>query len=207
MLSGVWGKKIGMTQVFSEKNKVVPVTVIDLDNWFITDVKTKDLDGYDAVQVGYLRKRYSTESFNKEWLKKPNAYFMFIKEIKLEKQPDSPFEIGNQVDSWTVLTVGESVNVFGTTKGRGFQGVVKRHGFKGGPASHGPRFGRLPGALSFMRSQGKVPKGKKLPGHMGVEHRVMKNLEIVKIENEAKVALVKGSIPGSSGSLVFMQKA
>ncbi len=207
MLSGVWGKKIGMTQVFSEKNKVVPVTVIDLDNWFITNVKTKDRDGYDAVQVSYLRKRYFSQSFNKEWLKKPNVYFMFIKEIKLEKQPDSSFEIGNQVDSWTVLTPGESVNVFGTTKGRGFQGVVKRHGFKGGPASHGPRFGRLPGALSFMRSQGKVPKGKKLPGHMGVEQRVMKNLEIVKIENEAKVALVKGSIPGSSGSLVFMQKA
>lgn len=207
MLSGVWGKKIGMTQVFSEKNMVVPVTVIDLDNWYVVDVKTKERDGYDAVQVGCSRKKYSNQPFSKDWTIKPKEYFEFIKEIKLDKQPEQPFEVGQSLDVSSVLTAGEMVNVFGTTKGRGFQGVVKRYGFSGGPASHGPRFGRWPGSISFMHSQGKVPKGKKLPGHMGVDRRVMKNLEVIKFENGAKIALVKGSVPGSSGSLVFMQKA
>ena len=207
MLSGIWGRKIGMTQVFSEKNIVVPVTVIDLDDWYITDIKTKDRDGYDAIQVGCVRKRYKDASFSTEWLKKPKVYFAFLKEIKLEKQPEKPFEIGQILDVGSIIIPGETVNVFGITKGRGFQGVVKRYGFSGGPASHGPRLGRLPGAIGFMRSQGKVIKGKKLPGHMGVDQRVMKNLEVVKVEDEAKIALIKGSIPGSSGSLVFMQKA
>jgi large subunit ribosomal protein L3 len=207
MLSGVWGKKIGMTQVFSEKNMVVPVTVIDLNNWYVTQIKTKELDGYDAIQVGCLRNKYTNKTFSRDWLKDAKEYFSFIKEIKLEKQPEQALEIGQTLDISSILTPGKNVNVFGITKGRGFQGVIKRHGFRGGPASHGPRFGRWPGTVSFMRSQGRVIKGKKLPGHMGVDQRVMKNLEIVKIENEAKIALIKGSVPGSSGSLVFMQKA
>ena len=96
--------------------------------------------------------------------------------------------------------------IFGITKGRGFQGAVKRHGFSGGRASHGSKLGRKPGSLSYMRRQGRVVKGKKMPGHMGVERRVMKNLEVVKIEPEAHVVFVKGSVPGKSGSLVFVRK-
>ncbi len=104
------------------------------------------------------------------------------------------------------LAEGDTVDVFGITKGAGFQGVVKRHGFAGGRASHGATFGRFPGGLSFMRSRGRVIKGKRMPGHMGVDRRVMKNLEIIKIESEAHVVLVKGSVPGKSGSLVFVRK-
>ncbi|MGE0206615.1 MAG: 50S ribosomal protein L3 [Candidatus Babeliales bacterium] len=207
MLKGLWGKKIGMTQVFSKENIVVPVTVIDLDNWYVTNIKTNERDGYSAIQVGHLRKKYSDQPFSKDWLKQPKDYFVFLREIKLEKEPETPFEIGQALDITSVIEEGKNVDVFGITKGKGFQGVIKRHGFRGGPASHGPRFGRWPGSVSFMRSQGRVIKGKKLPGHMGVANRVMKNLEIIKIENGSKIALVKGSVPGNSGSLVFMQKA
>jgi large subunit ribosomal protein L3 len=205
MVKGVLGKKIGMTQLFSEKNTVVPVTVIDLDHWFVVGFKTKDKDGYDAIQAGWLRPKYHDKEFSTDWLKKCKTYFMDIKEIRLDN-PEG-FELGKPVDFFSMLTVGEKVHVRGTTKGYGFQGVIKRHDFRGGTASHGPRFGRWPGSMGFMRSQGRVIKGKKLPGHMGCVQRVMRQLEVIKIEPESKVALIKGSVPGGTGSLVFMQKA
>jgi large subunit ribosomal protein L3 len=207
MLNGFWGKKIGMTQVFSDENVIVPVTVIGLDNWFVTDIKTEERDGYNAVQVGNLRPKYRGQAFSKDWLKKTKNYFEMLREIKIETLPEEPFEIGQEIDAASLIESGQLVNVFGTTKGRGFQGVIKRHGFSGGSASHGPRFGRWPGSVGFMRSQGKVIKGKKLPGHMGVDRRVMKKLEVVKIEKEPKIVLVKGSVPGHAGSFVFIQKA
>lgn len=206
MLKGVWGKKIGMTQVFSEKNIVIPVTVIDLAHWVVTNVKTKVRDGYEAVQVGCLRDRYVAHEFSHEWLKKTKQYFLFLKEIKLIGQ-EHDYKIGQSIDFSSLLTVGEKVDVRGTTKGYGFQGVVKRHGFRGGSASHGPRFGRWPGSMGFMRSQGRVIKGKRLPGHMGCAHRVMRSLEIINLEAGSNIALIKGSVPGGAGSLVYMQKA
>lgn len=206
MLKGVWGRKIGMTQIFSANNKVVPVTVIDVDNWLVTNIKTKDKDGYDAVQCGALRKKYIGKDFSDSWLKKPKHYFSCFKEIKREELTQDVV-VGQPLNFATMLDEGQLVDVFGITKGKGFQGVVKRHGFSGGRASHGPRFGRIPGSLSFMRRQGRVIKGKKLPGHMGMVKRVMKKLEVVRVQADAKVVLVKGSVPGGSGSLVFIQKA
>jgi len=207
MLNGIWGKKVGMTQVFSDKNTVVPVTVIDLNNWFITDIKTEARDAYNAVQVGSVRPKFQGQAFSKDWLKKPKTYFEMLREIKLDALPEQPFEVGQEIDAASLIESGQLVNVFGTTKGRGFQGVVKRHGFSGGSASHGPRFGRWPGSIGFMATQGKVIKGQKLPGQMGVDRRVMKKLEVVKIEKEPNIVLVKGSIPGHAGSFVFIQKA
>ena len=115
-------------------------------------------------------------------------------------------QLGNRLIFHTFLQLAIHVDVFGTTKGRGFQGVVKRHGFTGGTASHGPTIWKNPGSIEFYEISGRVIKGKKLPGHMGNDQRVMKNLEIIKIEPEAKVVFVKGSVPGKSGSLVFIQK-
>lgn len=203
MLRGVLGKKIGMTQIFADQ-KVVPVTVVDLNHWYVTNIRTKDKDGYNAVQVGHLRKKYQNQQFSLEWLKKLKSYFSVVQEIEQTEQ--AAMEVGKPVDFTTLIQAGQAVDVFGTTKGRGFQGVVKRHGFAGGSASHGPRFGRIPGSVSFMRSRGRVIKGKRLPGHMGVQRRVAKYLEIVKVEPETKIALVKGSVPGGSGSLVYIQK-
>jgi large subunit ribosomal protein L3 len=204
MLKGIWGRKIGMTQVFSDKNIVIPVTAIDLSDWVVTGIKTTERDGYNAVQVGCLRKRFADKPFDAQWLKKPKHFFLMMKEIKADDT--SNYQIGSALDIAAAFNAGELVHVAGITKGRGFQGVVKRHDFRGGTASHGPRFGRWPGSMGFMRSQGRVIKGKKLPGHMGVANRVMRNLELVKIEPESKVALVKGSVPGHTGSLVFLQK-
>lgn len=206
MVKGLWGHKIGMTQAFSEQDVVVPVTAIQLGDWVVTHRKSKDRDGYDAIQLGSFRKRYQNQEFSPEWLKNSKKYFRSLKEIKLE-DASAEFEIGKPIDPASVLEVGKKVNVFGITKGHGFAGVVKRHGFAGGRASHGPRMGRWPGSLAGFRSQGRVPKGKKLPGHMGVAQRMMRNLKIIKYDSEQNVIFVKGSVPGASGSLVFLEKA
>lgn len=208
MVKGLWGKKIGMTQVFSGEQKVVPVTVIDVSNWFVTQVKTKANDGYDAIKMGCLKSKYTGQDFSLEWLKDPKKYFSAFKEVNLDsiENGTAGVAIGQPIDM-TVLTNGDSVDVFGVTKGAGFQGVVKRHGFAGGRASHGATFGRYPGALSHMRSRGRVIKGKRMPGHMGTEQCVMKNLEVIRVEPDARVVLVKGSIPGKCGSLVFVRKS
>jgi large subunit ribosomal protein L3 len=206
MNAGIWGKKVGMTQVFStETNKVVPVTAIDVSNWFVSDIKTQERDGYDAIQVARTRKRYNNQPFSSDWLKDKKKYFGHVKEIKQNNAVEN-VTIGDVVDFETILEAGKAVDAFGLTIGRGFQGVMKRHGFAGGRASHGSMFKRRPGSLSFMRTRGRVVKGKKLPGHMGNERTVMRNLEVVRLEPEARVVLVKGSIPGKSGSLVFLRK-
>lgn len=205
MNAGIWGKKIGMTQVFSEKDKVVPVTVIDVDHWFVTNVKNKERDGYDAVQVGCVRKRYQGQPFASDWLKNVKKYFAHVKEIRQEN-PVENVTVGASPDFASSLEVGKSVDAFGTTIGRGFQGVIKRHGFAGGGASHGSMFHRRPGTMSFMRSRGRVIKGKRLPGQMGVAQRVMQNLEVVRIEPTAHIVLIKGSVPGKTGSLIFLRK-
>lgn len=207
--SGLWGKKIGMTQIFSDSQKVVPVTVIDVAHWYVTQVKTQEKDGYSAVKMGQVKSKYADQGFSQDWLKNPKKYFSTFKEIRHDEEPDQASNqvvIGQEANI-ALLVQGETVDVFGITKGAGFQGVVKRHGFAGGRASHGSTFGRFTGSLSHMRSRGRVIKGKKMPGHMGQEQRVMKNLQIVRVEPDARVVLVKGSVPGKSGSLVFMRKS
>ncbi len=204
-MEGLWGKKIGMTQVFTDDGKVVPVTVIDLAHWVVTQIKTEVRDGYQAVQLGCLRKQYEGKEFSVDWLKKPDNYFSTLKEVHLVAV-SSDLSVGQVVDIETLLTQGDSVDVFGVTIGRGFQGGVKRHGFAGGPATHGSCFGRAPGSIGFMRTRGRVIKGLRMAGHMGVDRTGMKNLKVIKVEPEARVVLVKGSVPGKSGSLVYMRK-
>jgi large subunit ribosomal protein L3 len=205
MFNGLWGKKIGMTQVFSQDHKVIPVTVIDVANWLITRVKTKERDGYNAVQLGCVKKQFADAEFSSEWIKTPRKYFSSFKEVAIVDESNQ-FIPGQSADLNLVLAQGDYVDVFGITIGRGFQGGVKRHGFRGGPASHGSKLGRGPGSLSGWRSQGRVRKGKRMAGHMGVDNRVMKNLQVVKIQPDARVILVKGSVPGKTGSLVFVRK-
>jgi large subunit ribosomal protein L3 len=204
MVTGLWGKKIGMTQLF-QADKVVPVTVINTANWFVTQVKSQDKDGYSAVQVGYLRQKYTGKEFDLAWTKKVSKYFSDVKEIRL-KDFQHELIVGQPANFTEFLAEGGLVDVFGATKGCGFAGAVKRHGFSGGAASHGDKTGRRTGSLSFMRSQGRVIKGKRLPGHMGTSQRAMKNLEIIKIDSSANIIAVKGSVPGKSGSLIFISK-
>lgn len=206
MITGIWGKKIGMTQVFAEDDKVVPVTAIACSHWIVTNLKTEERDGYKALQVGYVRPRYAQDNFSSAWLKKPKKYFALLREVKITG--DVPENIvGLPFDYKEVFTTGEYVNVMGTTRGRGFQGVVKRHGFAGGPATHGTEFGRIPGSNGHMHTRGRVIKGKRLPGRMGGKRQIVQGLQIVRVEPEAGLLLVKGAVPGKSGSFVFVKKA
>lgn len=204
MITGIWGKKVGMTQVFSG-DKVVPVTVIDAGNWYVTQIKTAEKDGYTAIQVGCVKPRYADKEFDAEWLKKPANYFSELREVTVSEIPEN-LATGNAVDLGSVLAEGTEVDVFGITKGAGFQGAVKRHGFGGGRASHGDKTGRRTGGIGFFRAEGRVIKGKRMPGHMGVNKRVMKNLEVVKVDSDSRLLLIKGSVPGKTGSLVFVRK-
>lgn len=204
MVAGFWGKKIGMTQFFSD-NKVVPATVIDVSAWYVTDVKTQERDGYDAVQVGKVRKRHETEQFSPAWLKNKRAYFGFVREIRLSQAAEG-LVVGNVVDFANSFNAGDVVHVSGVTKGCGFAGVMRRHGFAGGRGSHGSKMGRRPGSIGHTRTSGRVIKGKKLPGHMGVKNRTMQNLEVVEVLKDKNAVVVRGSIPGKAGSLVFVRK-
>lgn len=205
MITGLWGKKIGMTQIFSDKG-VMPVTVIDVAHWFIIRIKTVENDGYHAVQIGRIKDKYVHEDFSGSWLKQLAQYFSFIKEVKLtEANPD--LVVGKEADFYTILGIGDKVDVSGKTKGCGFAGVVRRYNFGGPPGSHGSTMGKRPGSMGFMRSRGRVIKGKRLPGQMGNVLQMVKNLEVLKIEQDAKIVVVKGAIPGKAGSLVFVRKA
>ncbi len=203
-VTGIWGRKIGMTQVFVN-DKVVPVTAIDIADWRVTNIKTQERDGYNALQVGLVKDRYKDKEYNKEWMKKPSVYYSFIREIPLNNGAIN-VTLGDSVDFTDVVKHGELVDVSGITIGKSFAGVVKRWRFAGPPASHGSTMGKRPGSIGSLVKSGYVAKGKKLPGHMGCDNRMTKNLEVVMVKAESKTLLVKGSIPGKSGNLVFVRR-
>lgn len=207
MVSGLWGKKIGMTQVFSKENAVVPVTVISTANWFVTNIRTNERDGYTAVQIGRVKDRYANDNYATVWSKKPKKYFSVIREIRIkEENMESLPAIGQPAEFASTFDIGSKVAVFGRTKGCGFAGVVRRHNFAGAPGSHGHTMGNTTGSIGSFCSQGKVQKGKKMPGQMGAKNDVTRNLEVIKVDHDAKIVLVKGSVPGKAGSLVFIRK-
>jgi large subunit ribosomal protein L3 len=205
MTTGIWGRKIGMTQVFAN-DKVVPVTAIDVAGWYVTNVKTVERDGYNALQVGKVKPRYATEKYDKEWIKKPNQYYSFVREILLQ-DATTEYVIGKAIDFSQLIQFGDKVDVRSKTIGKSFAGVVKRHRFGGPRASHGCTMGKRPGSIGSLVKSGHVIKGKRLPGHMGCDNQMMRNLEVIMVESETKTLLVKGSIPGKAGSLVFVRKA
>lgn len=205
MVSGLWGKKIGMTQVFSEKNAVVPVTVINVGGWFVTNIRTVERDGYTALQVGCVKNRYANDSFSVNWIKEPKKYFSVIREIRVSLDEDVP-AVGAPLDITSIVEKGTLVDVFGVSKGCGFAGVLRRHNFSGPPASHGHTMGNRTGSIGCHATQGKVIKGKKMPGHKGNVKCVTRCLEVVKVEPKEQVVVIKGSVPGKAGSLVFIRK-
>lgn len=207
MIRGLWGRKIGMTQVFSDDHRVVPVTVIDVAHWFVTQIKTAERDGYDAVQFGHVKKKHRDTEFSADWLRSPKDYFTALREVRVSDAAVlEALVVGQPADITAVLNDGDVVDAFGTTIGKGFQGVMKRYGHSGGRDSHGDKLGRGPGSLTGLRTCGRVPKGRKLPGHMGATQHAVKNLQVVRVEPEARVVLVKGSVPGKTDSLVFLRK-
>lgn len=205
MIQGIWGRKVGMTQVFADDSSVVPVTVVNTAGWFLTQIKTVEVDGYNAIQVACPRKRYQDQPFAQEWLKQLKQHFLFIKEISVTEMPEG-LTVGSSIDLASILAKDDSVDATGVTKGCGFAGVVRRHGFAGGPKSHGSTFHKRPGSMGNMRATGKVIKGKKLPGHMGDKQRTVQKLQVIQVRSEENIVLIKGSMAGKPGSLVFLRK-
>ena len=193
-----------MTQLFIENN-VVPVTVINVSGWFLLQIKTAKADGYDAIQIGCLRKKYDQQGYKEEYLKNKKKYFLHVREVPL-RAADNSLKIGQLVSIKDVLEKDERIDVIGISKGYGFAGVMKRHGFSGGGQSHGSNFKRAPGSLSNLCAEGKVPKGKALPGHMGIDRVTTRNLKIVDLDQAKHIVVVKGSFAGKPGSVVFIRK-
>jgi large subunit ribosomal protein L3 len=206
-VNGLWGKKVGMTQIF-QGDKVVPVTVVDVAHWFVIAVKTVKKDDYDAIQVGCVRLRYKGKTFLREWASDLKKYFQYVREIKIDNNKLlNNFTIGQCIDLSSQVDFDNLVDVTGVTKGAGFAGVVRRHNFRGARASHGDTMGKRTGSIGSLTACGKVIKGKKMPGRMGGKQRTMKSVPVVSFDKDANLMLVKGSIPGKSGTLVFVRKA
>ena len=203
MLQGFLGKKIGMTQIFREDGRVVPVTVIQAGPCVVTQVKTKETDGYEAVQLGFgdVKRRNKPESGHL----KNSRLSRYLREVATDGT--NAFEVGQTIGV-DIFEAGEKVDVIGTSKGRGFAGVMKRWNFGGGPRTHGQSDrARAPGSIGGGTTPGKVYKGLKMGGHMGNRRITVKGLEIIEIDTERNLLLVKGGIPGATNSLVQIRRA
>jgi large subunit ribosomal protein L3 len=200
-MSAILGRKIGMTNVFSAEGKLVPVTVLQVGPCVITQVKNKEVDGYTAIQLGFDERPF--EKLNKPvagHLKKAgDKGFKVLREFRADNVDEMEAGMTLNID---MFTVGDRVNVSGISKGRGFQGTIKRHGFSRGPETHGCRNHRKPGSIGNSAWPGKVIKGKKMPGHMGVDKKTIKNLTIVDIRHDDNLLLVKGPVPGCKTGLI-----
>ena len=204
-MKGILGRKIGMTQVFATNGKVVPVTVIEVNDNIVSQIKTKENDGYDAIQLATVDKKESRSNKPETGhLKKANTTpKRFLKELRGVNV--SEYSLG-QVLKADVFSLGEMVDVTGTSKGKGTQGVIKRHNQSRGPMGHGSQYHRGVGSLGTMLPKRVLP-GKKMPGHMGSEQVTIQNLEVIQIDLENNVILIKGNVPGPKNSLVFIKSA
>ena len=195
------GKKVGMTQIFDEKGNVVPVTVIEAGPCRVVQVKSVETDGYDAIQLGFgAVKEYKVNKPVKGHFAKAKVTPMkHLREFRVSDV--SSVKVGDEIKVDTFVA-GESVDIQGITKGKGFQGVIKRHGQSRGPMGHGSMYHRRPGSMGPTSTPGRVFKGKKLPGHMGVETVTIQNLQVVAVDLDKNALLVKGSVPGNKGSIL-----
>lgn len=204
-MKGILGRKIGMTEKFTTDGKVIPVTVISVEPNVITQIKTVDTDGYNAIQLGVVDKKekHATKQEIGHAKKAGVAPKRFLKEIRVEDT--TTYELGSTIKADT-FEAGEKVDVTGTSKGKGFAGVIKRHNQSRGPETHGSRYHRRPGSMGTMRPM-RVLKGKKLAGHMGSETVTIQNLEIIEVNENDNYILVSGNVPGAKNSLVLIKSA
>lgn len=207
MLKGLIGKKVGMTQIFDDAGVAIPVTIIEAGPCFVTQVRTADKDGYSAVQLGFIEvKPKSLSGGQLGHLKRNNLPpLRFLREFR-EKNPE--VNVGDKVTVDQVFSVGEHVDVIGTSKGKGFAGAVKRYHFKGGPKTHGQSDRqRAPGARSSGTTPGRVYKGSRGAGHMGHERVTVQNLAVIQVDAERNLLAVRGAIPGPKGGVVMIKGA
>ena len=206
MKKALIGKKVGMTQIFNEEGKVIPVTVIEATPCTVTQIKTVEQDGYQAVQLGFGDVKES--KLNKPRLghlsKNKLAPKKYLREFRLDSIEG--MNVGDELKA-DVFSVGDRVDIQGTSKGKGFQGVIKRHGQSRGPMGHGSMYHRRPGSMGPTSTPGRVFPGKKLPGHMGSVTVTIQNLEVIKVDLDKNVILVKGSVPGAKGSILKIKSS
>lgn len=202
---GLIGKKLGMTRIFNERDVMIPVTVIQAGPCRITQIKTVDDDGYNALQLGFGQK--SEKNITKPVMGHLSKLKGYLPRVLREFRMDdvSGYELGQQLNV-EIFTEGEGVDVGGTTKGRGFQGVVKRHGFSSGDATHGSTSHRKPGSIGASASPSRVMKNKKMPGQYGNTNRKILSLKVVKVDPERNYLFVKGAVPGPNSALVTVYK-
>ena len=201
MNKGIIGKKIGMTQIFDEKGNVVPVTVIEATPNVVAQVKTVETDGYNSIQLGYgeVKDKHINKPEKGHFTKAGLAAKKHLREFRVEDVEN--YKVGDEVKA-DIFEAGEKIDVQGTTKGKGFQGVIKRHGQHRGPMGHGSMYHRRPGSMGSTSTPGRVFKGKRLPGHMGTNTITIQNLEVVSVDLDKNVILVKGSVPGANGAIL-----
>ncbi|MBW2574494.1 MAG: 50S ribosomal protein L3 [Deltaproteobacteria bacterium] len=205
MCKGLIGKKLGMTAMFTSDGKYIPVTVVQAGPCVVTQIKNMSSDGYSAIQLGFGEKKKSriNKPMQGHFKKSGAGCFEFLREVPVDDS--SEYKLGQTVNL-DLFTIGERVDVSGTTKGRGFTGVIKRHGFHGGKKTHGSHSHRIPGSIGCSAWPAKVIKGKKMPGQYGNNRKTVRNLEIVDIRPEQNLVLIKGAVPGSGYGLVEIKK-
>ena len=204
MKKAILGKKIGMTQFFRADGTMIPVTVIEAGPCPVVQKKTVANEGYDSVQLGFaeLRDKLANKPRKGHFAKAGVKAMRYLREFRLEDA--ASYEVG-QIVKADVFHEGDKVDVSGTSKGHGFQGVVKRHGQGRGRMTHGSHFHRAPGSMSACSDPSRVFKTKNLPGHMGSEHVTVQNLEVVRVDAERNLMLIKGAVPGAKGSFVTVK--
>jgi large subunit ribosomal protein L3 len=203
MVNGLLGKKLGMIQVFDEDRRLIPVTVVEAGPCGIVQVKKINTDGYTAVQIGFreVPERKVTKPQIGHLKKAGDRLWRYLREVKF----DGEVQAGSLVKV-DVFSKGESIDVQGISKGKGFQGVIKRHNYAGGPASHGSMFHRAPGSIGSSSFPSRVLKNKKLPGHMGNKRVTVKGLKVVGVKPEENILLISGAVPGPVGGIVIVRK-
>ena len=222
MKKAILAEKVGMTQIFGENGVLIPVTVLKAGPCTVTQIKTVENDGYDAVQVGFGEKKekvVTKDGSGRKVIRNPHGATsaevghvkkagttpkQFLREFRFENVAD--YTVGESVISADIFAEGDKVDVTATSKGKGYAGGLKRHGLKSGPSGHGSKYHRHAGSNGSATTPGRVMKGKKMPGHMGCEQVTVQNLEVVKVDAENGVLLIKGSVPGPKKSLVVIKE-
>ena len=205
MVNKLFGKKLGMTRFFLDEGKSMPVTVLTVGPCVVVQKKTVDKEGYSAIQVGYepRREKRVNKPLRGHFKVAGERCFTHLREIRVEDTEG--FQLGQEIKS-DVFNVGDSVDIIGHSKGRGFSGVMRRWGFSGGKKTHGSRSHRIPGSIGCSATPARIPKGKKMPGRMGAERVTVKNLKVVDVRPEVDLILVKGAVPGGKNSFLEIRK-
>jgi len=205
MSRGLLGKKLGMSGFFTPEGRYLPVTVIEAGPCVVTQIKTRATDGYDALQLGFGEKRKSrvNKPLQGHYKKSGEQCFRYLREFSVDNPEE--YNLGQEI-TVDMFNVGDRVDVVGTTKGRGFAGVIKRYGFHRGPMTHGSRNVRRPGSIGCSAWPAKVIKGKKMPGQYGNDRKTIRNLEIIDIRSEENVILVKGAVPGAESGVMTVNE-